>query len=92
MFIHTTNFYIFQNVFTIYNSETIISMRDNYGGVLKPESIIKKEARGIDNTDLGKIKEITSDCIITQKDTINNDKFIIPKNLNDFMKIIYYFK
>lgn len=26
-------------------------MRDNYGGVLKPESIIKKEARGIDNTD-----------------------------------------
>jgi hypothetical protein len=56
-------------------------MRDNYGGVLKPESIIKKEARGIDNTDLGKIKEITSDCIITQKDTVNNDKFIIPKDL-----------
>jgi len=60
-------------------------MRDNYGGVLKSESIIKKEARGIDNTDFGKIKEITSDCtsdcIITQKDTINNDKFIIPKNL-----------
>ncbi len=50
-------------------------------GVLKPESIIKKEARGIDNTDLGKIKEITSDCIITQKDTVNNDKFIIPKDL-----------
>ena len=38
-------------------------MRDNYGGVLKPESIIKKEARGIDNTDLGEIKEITFDCI-----------------------------
>jgi hypothetical protein len=56
-------------------------MRDNYGGVLKPESIIKKESRGIDNTDLGKIKEITSDCIITQKNTINNDKFIIPKKL-----------
>lgn len=35
-------------------------MRDNYGGVLKSESIIKKEARGIDNTDFGKIKEITS--------------------------------
>jgi hypothetical protein len=50
-------------------------------GVLKSESIIKKEARGIDNTDLGKIKEITSDCIITQKDTVNNDKFIIPKDL-----------
>ncbi len=58
-------------------------MRDNYGGVLKPESIIKKEARGIDNTDLGEIKEITFDCIITQKDTVNKDKFIIPKDLLD---------
>lgn len=56
-------------------------MSDNYGGVLKPESIIKKEARGIDNTDLGEIKEITFDCIITQKDTVNKDKFIIPKDL-----------
>jgi hypothetical protein len=56
-------------------------MRDNYGSVLKPESIIKKEARGIDNTDLGEIKEITFDCIITQKDTVNKDKFIIPKDL-----------
>ncbi len=56
-------------------------MRDYYGGVLKPESIFKKVARGIDNTDLGEIKEITFDCIITQKDTVNKDKFIIPKDL-----------
>jgi hypothetical protein len=56
-------------------------MRDNYGGALKPESIIKKEAKGIDNTDLGKIKEITSDCIITQKDL-----FI---KINQFSHLIY---
>ena len=31
-------------------------MRDNYGGVLKPESLLKKEAKGIDHTDLGEVK------------------------------------
>ena len=56
-------------------------MRDNYGGVLKPENLIKKEAKGIDNTDLGEVKEITSNSIITEKSNENKDKFIIPKNL-----------
>jgi hypothetical protein len=56
-------------------------MRDNYGGVLKPENLIKKEAKGIDNTDLGEVKEITSDSIITEKSNENKDKFIIPNNL-----------
>jgi hypothetical protein len=56
-------------------------MRDNYGGVLKPENLIKKEAKGIDNTDLGEVKEITSNFIITEKSNENKDKFIIPNNL-----------
>lgn len=58
-------------------------MRDNYGGVLKPENLIKKGAKGIDNTDLGQIKEITSNSIITEINNSENDKFIIPKNLVD---------
>jgi hypothetical protein len=58
-------------------------MRDNYGGVLKPENLIKKEAKGIDNTDLGEVKEITSNSIITEKHNGDKDKFIIPKNLVD---------
>ena len=56
-------------------------MRDNYGGVVKPENLIKKEAKGIDNTDLGEVKEITSNSIITEKSNEDKDKFIIPKNL-----------
>lgn len=56
------------------------SMRDNYGGVLKPENLIKKEAKGIDNTDLGEVKEITSNYIIIEKSNEDKDKFIIPKN------------
>jgi hypothetical protein len=56
-------------------------MRDNFGGVLKPESLIKKEAKGIDDTDLGEIKEITPDSIITEMNNKDKDKFIVPKNL-----------
>jgi hypothetical protein len=56
-------------------------MRDNYGGVLNPENLIKKEAKGIDNTDLGEIKEITSSFIITEMRNGDKDKFIIPKNM-----------
>ncbi len=56
-------------------------MRDNYGGVLKPEKLIKKEAKGIDNTDLGEVKEITSNSVITERHNGEKGKFIIPKNL-----------
>ncbi len=56
------------------------SMRDNYGGVLKPENLIKKEAKCIDNTDLGEVKEITSNYIIIEKSNEDKDKFIIQKN------------
>ena len=56
-------------------------MRDNYGGVLKPENLIKKEAKGVDNTDLGEIKEITSNSIITELNNRDKENLIIPKNL-----------
>lgn len=56
-------------------------MRDNYGGVLKSENLIKKEAKGIDNIDLGEIKDITANSIITEMNNIFKDKFVIPKNL-----------
>lgn len=56
-------------------------MRDNYGGVLKSENLIKKEAKGIDNTDLGEIKDITSNYIITEMNNTYKDTFVIPKNL-----------
>ena len=60
-------------------------MRDNYGKIIKSENLIKKKAKGIDNTDLGEIQQITSEYIITEKkdtDTNKNkDKIFIPRNL-----------
>ncbi|MGB9168664.1 MAG: hypothetical protein WCB31_07040 [Nitrososphaeraceae archaeon] len=51
--------------------------------IYNPEDIIKKEARGIDDTDLGEVQEVGPEYILTEKGTIDRDKFYIPKNLVD---------
>ena len=48
-----------------------------------PEEIIKKEARGLGDADLGEVQEVTGEFIVTQKGTIDKDVFYIPKNLVD---------
>jgi hypothetical protein len=45
--------------------------------------VIKKEARGIDNCDLGEIQEVERDAIITQRGILCKDKFYLPKNVID---------
>ena len=46
------------------------------------KDIIKKEARGLgDDTDFGEVQEILGEYIITQKGTVDKDRFYIPKNL-----------
>lgn len=51
--------------------------------IYNPEDIIKKEARGIDDTDLGEVQEVGPEYILTEKGTLDRDKFYIPKNLVD---------
>ena len=46
-----------------------------------PRDIIKKEARGLGDADLGEIQEISGEYIITQKGNVDKDKFYIPKDL-----------
>jgi hypothetical protein len=43
--------------------------------------IIKKEAVGINNDDLGKVQEVGSVSILTKKGFLNTEFFDIPKNL-----------
>jgi uncharacterized protein (TIGR02271 family) len=42
--------------------------------------VIKKEARGINDEDLGEVQEITNGYILVQKGIINKEKFYIPQN------------
>ena len=48
-----------------------------------PQEIIKKEARGLGDADLGEVQQVTGEFIVTQKGTIDKDVFYIPKNLVD---------
>jgi len=48
-----------------------------------PEEIIKKEARGLGDADLGEVQQVTGEFIITQKGTVDKEQYYIPKNLVD---------
>jgi uncharacterized protein (TIGR02271 family) len=45
------------------------------------DDVIKKEARGSDDEDLGEVQETDQDYVLVQKGMINKEKFYIPKNM-----------
>ena len=46
------------------------------------KDIIKKEARGLgDDTDFGEVQEILGEFIITQKGTVDKERYYFPKSL-----------
>ena len=45
------------------------------------DEIIKKEARGIDDADLGEVQEVNSDYVVTLKGILDKEWFHIPRNL-----------
>ena len=44
-------------------------------------NVIKKEARGLDDYDLGEVQEIHDDVVVTKKGVVDKDKFHLPKNM-----------
>ena len=44
------------------------------------EKVIKKEARGLDDYDLGEVQEIDQERVITKKGVVDKDKFYLPRN------------
>jgi uncharacterized protein (TIGR02271 family) len=43
--------------------------------------VIKKEARGSNDEDLGEVQEVGQDHVLVQRGMINKDKFYIPKDM-----------
>jgi hypothetical protein len=43
--------------------------------------VIKKEARGINDADLGEVQEIRLDSVITKAGVVDKEVYSIPKNL-----------
>lgn len=45
--------------------------------------VIKKEARGINDEDLGEVREVSNGFIVVQRGIINKEKFFIPQDKAD---------
>jgi hypothetical protein len=43
--------------------------------------VIKKEARGINDADLGEVQEVRQDNVITKAGVVDKEVYSIPKNL-----------
>jgi hypothetical protein len=77
----------FENVLAEGENMTEMSQDQTSGAeestAFNPEEIIKKEARGLGDADLGEVQEVSGEFIVTQKGTVDKDVFYIPKNLVD---------
>ena len=56
-------------------------MEYSNNGNIRWDEVTKKEARGIDDYDLGEIQQVTSEYVLTQKGLVNMKWFEIPKRL-----------
>ena len=52
-----------------------------FGPILDWNEIIKKEARSLDDANLGKVREINETSFIIEKGTKNREKFYIPRSI-----------
>lgn len=53
----------------------------SYSSHIDWNDVIKKEARGINDEDLGEIQEVTKDYVLIKKGIINKEKLYIPRDL-----------
>jgi len=45
------------------------------------DEIVKKEARGKNDYDLGEVQDVQPEIVVTKKDIVDKDKFYLPKML-----------
>ena len=47
------------------------------------DDIVKKEARGINDYDLGEVQQVDPEIVVTKRGVVDKDKFYLPKALVD---------
>lgn len=52
-----------------------------YGRVTDWNEVMKKEARGLNNADFGEVQEVNESIIVTERGSINKEKFYLPKSI-----------
>jgi stress response protein YsnF len=52
-----------------------------FGPVTDWNEVIKKEAKGLNDADLGEVQEVNENYILTQRGTLSKEKFYLPKSI-----------
>jgi uncharacterized protein (TIGR02271 family) len=52
-----------------------------YGRVTDWNEVMKKEARGLNNADFGEVQEVNESIVVTERGSINKEKFYLPKSI-----------
>jgi uncharacterized protein (TIGR02271 family) len=52
-----------------------------FGHVTDWNEVMKKEARGRNDADLGEVMEVKDDIVVTERGTLNKEKFYLPKSI-----------
>jgi hypothetical protein len=77
----------FENVLAQEENTTGMSQDQTSEGsestAFNPEEIIKKEARGLGDANLGEVQVVTGEFIVTQKEIVDKEQYYIPINLVD---------
>jgi uncharacterized protein (TIGR02271 family) len=55
--------------------------RSTFGHVTDWNEVIKKEARGRNDADLGEVLEVKDHIVVTERGTLNKEKFYLPKSI-----------
>jgi hypothetical protein len=49
-------------------------------GITNWDDIIKKEARGLDDYDLGEVQNLNEEFVVTKRGVVDKDKFYLPRS------------
>jgi uncharacterized protein (TIGR02271 family) len=52
-----------------------------FGHISDWNEVIKKEAKGRDDADLGEVLEVKDDIVVTERGTLSKEKFYLPKSI-----------
>ena len=58
-------------------------VENNKNSSINWNEVLKKDVRGIDDADFGRVHELDEMFILTQKGTLTREKFYFPKSLAD---------
>jgi hypothetical protein len=49
-------------------------------GTIDWDKVIKKEARALEDYDLGEVQEVSQDNVITKKGVVDKDRYYLPRS------------